>query len=106
MLCNVHAYCFYLQIEECILDKLAWEENSPLYDALHNVGDVVPSCESVCFTPSVQGDTSSGTHVPVATLSSPVLQRPIFKIAGDKVVGYRKFTGIKSKAIKTQSPCQ
>jgi len=75
-------------IEESILDRLAWEEHSPLYDALHNAGDIVPSCESVCFAPCAHGDTSAGTHVSVSALSSPVLHRNIYKIAGDKVIGY------------------
>ena len=79
----------YLQIEESILDKLAWEEHSPLYEALHNAGDIVPSCESVCFGPNIHGD--AGLHTSTAILSSPVMQRPIFKISGDKVVGYRKY---------------
>ena len=97
LLCNICSYDS--QIEESILDRLAWEEHSPLYDALHNAGDIVPSCESVCFAPSAHGDTSAGTHVSVSALSSPVLHRNIYKIAGDKVIGYREWLYVDLKWI-------
>lgn len=77
-------------MEENILEKLAWEEHSALYDALHSAGNIVPSCESVCFSQTFPSDASAASHSSSAILSSPSVQRPNFKIFGDKVVGYRK----------------
>lgn len=76
------------RVEENILEKLAWEEHSALYDALHSAGNIVPSCESVCFSQTFPSDASAASHSSSAILSSPSVQRPNFKIFGDKVVGY------------------
>lgn len=76
------------QIEENILERYAWEENSVLYEALKNAGDKVPSCENVCGAPPVQTDVP--LTFPPGTILSPIMQRPVYKVSGDKIVGYRK----------------
>ena len=78
----------FFQIEENILEKYAWQENSVLYEALKNAGDTVPSCENVCSAPPVQNDVP--LTFPPGTILSPIMQRPVYKVSGDKIVGYRK----------------
>eukprot|EP00794_Sanderia_malayensis_P018721 gene18721-20610_t len=70
------------RIEEKILEKLVWEENSPLYEALHADNDVIPTCESVCAGPPHPETTT----IPALLISSA--RHPVYKISGDKVVGF------------------
>ena len=79
---------YFFQIEENILEKYAWQENSVLYEALKNAGNIVPSCENVCSAPPVQSDVP--LTFPPGTILSPIMQRPVYKVSGDKIVGYRK----------------
>ncbi len=38
---------FLVQIEETVLESLAWKKDSPLWDAIQQNSDDIPMCEEV-----------------------------------------------------------
>jgi len=45
-------------VEERVLEELAWKENSPLWEALKEKGEKIPSCDEV-FLPSQMEKTGN-----------------------------------------------
>jgi hypothetical protein len=74
-----------LQVEENILEALAWRTESPLWENIRKSGLPVPSCEDVCL-PGQLDDTSS---VPCP---NPVIRRLAAGI--DRVVPAQSKPGV------------
>lgn len=47
----------FFQIEESILQSLAWKNESPLWDAMKEQSGSIPTCEEVFFSSFVNCDT-------------------------------------------------
>jgi retinoblastoma-like protein 1 len=58
-----------VQIEEKILDSLAWRSESPLWENIRKSGLPVPSCEDVCLPGQLDDAVSS------VSCCNPVIRR-------------------------------
>ena len=77
-------FCSPFQIEEQVLDSLAWQDASPLWNILKEEAEGVPSCKDVNFSHLL--DSSDGTNdelpppMPSQSLSpNSVIMSPAFK---------------------------
>lgn len=59
-----------LQIEEQILESLAWKGDSPLWDAIEATDMPIPSCEDVSLPGQLTDDTTT-----VNPLNNPTFRR-------------------------------
>lgn len=81
-------YNYPLQIEEQILDSLAWKAESPLWQIIQN-GQVIPSCQDVNFADQLETEMNPAT--PSINLSS-TLMSPALKLVNDKATPSSKYT--------------
>lgn len=79
---------YLLQIEEQILDSLAWKAESPLWQIIQN-GQVIPSCQDVNFADQLETEMNPAT--PSINVSS-TLMSPALKLVNDKATPSSKYT--------------
>ena len=58
---HTHTHTHTHQVEEQVLDYLAWSSDSPLYDAIEAAGSV-PSYEDVALPPPTAGGVATPLH--------------------------------------------
>ena len=71
--------CFIPQIEEQILENLAWSHDSPLWSAINEAGSV-PSCEDVTVPNTVES-----LHPNQHLLASPIVHPRVQRICGEEM---------------------
>ena len=75
------------QIEEQILDHLAWKSESPLWDRIRDNDNRVPTCEEVCesvLTPLCNASTWIAS-VPMVLFPREQLESPLCGVGGQRL---------------------
>lgn len=81
-----------LQIEEQILDSLAWKGESPLWQIIKNKKDQdIPSCQDVNFSDQLETEMNPATHS-MGLLSTPL--SPASKLVNDKATPSSKYYNV------------
>lgn len=78
---------YILQIEEQILDSLAWKGESPLWQIIKYNNQDIPSCQDVNFSDQLETEMNPTTHSMglLSTLS------PASKLVNDKATPSSKY---------------
>ena len=86
---NINYLVFFPQIEEMVLEGLAWRENSPLWSEIRKEENI-PSVEDVSFPNQIERDEVKATNTILSPMMNPALRRvagagpttPIYKGTG------------------------